>query len=154
MKAGILVDRIDSSQLSFNITNCVNYISSNMVNIDIIVFTKEPSAPVLTPLFSIMPETEVWGFDAPVISTSLETADTLLQATGPTQKYFYIWDLEWMRIQDFMHRDLSAIYNNENIELIARSKRHRDIINKCWKNPAHVMNDFDHKDLIKVIKND
>ena len=154
MKAGILVDRIDGSQLSFNITACVNHISNNMVNTDIIIFTKEPSAPVLTPLFAIMPETEIWGFDAPVISTSLETASTLLQATGPTQKYFYVWDLEWMRLQDFMHSNLSAIYNNENIELIARSKRHRNIISKCWRSPSHIINDFDHKDLIRVIKND
>ena len=152
MKAGILVKRIDSSQLGFNITNTINHISNNMVNVDITVFAQEPSAPPMTPLFATMAETEAWGFDGPIISTSLETASTLINVTGPTKKYFYLWDLEWMRLEDFTHKKLSKIYNNENIELIARSKRHIDIIGKCWKYPLHMMSDFNHKDLMRIIK--
>jgi len=154
MKAGILVNRIDSSQMGFNIVNSINHISENMVNVDIIVFTRDPSAPPITPLFASMPESEVWGFDGPVISTNLETTSVLLSATGPTKKYFYIWDLEWMRAESFTHKDFSKIYNNENVELIARSKRHQDIIGKCWKYPSHIMNDFNHKDLIRIIKHE
>ena len=154
MKAGILVNRIDASQMGFSITNSINHISENMINVDIIVFTREYSSPPITPLFASMPETEVWGFDGPVISTNLETASTLLNATGPPKKYFYIWDLEWMRMESFAHKDLSNIYNSEKIELIARSKRHQDIIGKCWKYPSHIMNDFNHKDLIRIIKDE
>ena len=154
MKAGILVNKIDGSQLGFSITNCINHISENMVNVDIVVFTQEPSAPPLTPLFAVMPETEVWGFDAPVISTSLETASTLINATGPSKKYFYVWDLEWMRLDRYMHKELSKIYNNKKIELIARSKRHQLITGQCWRYPSHIMNDFNHKDLMRIINNE
>ena len=154
MKAGILVDRIDSSQLGFNITNSINKISQEMINVDIIVFTTNPSVPCVTPLFSIMPETEVWGFNEPVISTSMSTASTLIEAVGPTRKYLYVWDLEWRRLQDFTHRDLSKIYNNKNIELISRSKRHAEITGKCWKYPSHIMKDFNHADLIRILKNE
>ena len=153
MKAGILVKRIDSSQLGFNITNSINYISNHLVNVDIIVFSQEPSSPPMTPLFAIMPETEVWGFDGPVISTNLETAATLINVTGPTKKYFYVWDLEWMRLENFTHKQLSKIYNDEAIELITRSKHHRDIIGKCWRYPSHIMDDFNHNDFIRIIKN-
>tara|TARA_Y100001963_G_scaffold159549_1_gene263715 strand:+ start:12751 stop:13215 length:465 start_codon:yes stop_codon:yes gene_type:complete len=154
MKAGILVNRIDGSQLGFNITKCINHISENMVNVDIIVFTREPSTPPITPLFSVMSEVEVWGFNAPIISTSLETASTLIDMVGPTKKYFYIWDLEWMRLEGFMHKDLSKVYNHEDIELISRSERHRRITGECWRYPSHIMDDFNHKDLIRIINNE
>ncbi len=154
MKAGILVDRLDSSQMGFNIVNSINHISDNMTNVDIIVFTREPSTPPITPLFAVMPETEVWGFNAPIISTSLETASILINVTGPTKKYFYVWDLEWMRLENFMHKDLSEIYNNEGIELISRSKRHSLITGKCWRHSSHTMSDFNHKDLMRIIKDE
>ena len=154
MKAGILVNRIDGSQLGFNITSCINHISENMINVDIIVFTKEPSIPPTTPLFAIMPDTEIWGFNSPVISTDLETTSSLINMVGPTKKYFYVWDLEWMRLESFMHKELSKIYNHEDIELISRSKRHQLITGECWRYPSHIMNDFSHKDLMRIINNE
>ena len=102
--------------------------------------------------FSTLQESEVWGFDAPVIATDLQTASTLINTTGPTKKYFYVWDLEWMRMGGFKHKTLSKIYNNESLELIARSKRHAKIIEQCWRKPSHVMNDFSSTELLEIIK--
>ena len=86
IKAGILTSRIDKSQSGFQITKCINDISLNKVNVDIMVFVREFSAPPMVPLFSTLQESEVWGFDAPVIATDLQTASTLINTTGPTKK--------------------------------------------------------------------
>ena len=112
IKAGILVDRLDSSQQGVCITTAINNISSQISNVDIIVFTQEFAAPPMTPLFATMQEIQVWGFDGPVIATSLRTASTLINVTGPPRKYFYLWDLEWMRMDNFTHKELSEIYNH------------------------------------------
>lgn len=152
IKAGILTSRIDKSQSGFQITKCINDISLNKVNVDIMVFVREFSAPPMVPLFSTLQESEVWGFDAPVIATDLQTASTLINTTGPTKKYFYVWDLEWMRINSFKHKTLSKIYNNKNLELIARSERHSKIIENCWRKPSHIMQDFSSDELLEIIK--
>jgi len=152
IKAGILTTRIDSSQSGFHITNTLNEICLKEVNTDIIVFVREFSAPPLIPLFATLQESEAWGFDGPLIATSIETAATLLKITGPAKKYFYIWDLEWMRMNSFTHKSLSRIYNNEKLELIARSERHSEIISKCWRKPSHIMEDFSRSKLLEIIK--
>ena len=153
IKAGILVDRLDGSQQGFCITTAINNISSQMINVDIIVFTQEFAAPPMSPLFATMPETDAWGFDGPIIATNLRSATTLINVVGPPKKYFYLWDLEWMRLENFTHNELSKIYNNDALDLIARSPKHNSLIQKCWKTPSFIMDDFNHKTLLKVIKN-
>jgi len=43
---------------------------------------------------------------------------------------------------------------HEDIELISRSERHRRITGECWRYPSHIMDDFNHKDLIRIINNE
>ena len=153
IKAGILLKKIDNSQLGYYVTKAVNKIAENVINTDIIVFAREHVVPPIMPLFSTMPEADIWGYDAPVIATDLETAMVLIDSCGPTKKYFYVWDLEWLRLGQFNHKQLSDIYNNEDIELIARTNRHYMIIKECWKEPSFVMPDFNPKTLMEVITN-
>jgi len=153
IKAGILVKKVDNSQLGYYVTKAINHIAENFVNTDVVVFAREHVVPPVMPLFSTMPETDIWGYDAPVIATDLETARVLIDSCGPTKKYFYVWDLEWLRLGEFSHKQLSDIYNNEEIELIARSNRHYMIIKECWKEPSFVMSDFNPSTLMEVIKN-
>ena len=98
-----------------------------------------------------MSETDIWGYDAPVIATDLASAKTLLSASGPTEKLFYVWDLEWLRLPDYNHEELSKIYNNDDIKLIARSDRHYMLIKECWKEPEFVMPDFSPNALMGIV---
>ena len=153
IKAGIMLIKVDNSQIGYYATKSLNYIAEKQVNVDIVMFVKEHAVHPVIPLFATMSETDIWGYDAPVIATDLASARTLLSSSGPTKKYFYVWDLEWLRLPEYNHEELSKIYNDENIELIARSDRHYMLIKECWKEPAYVMPDFTPNMLMGIIEN-
>ena len=110
-KAGIMLKKVDNSQLGYYATKSANWIAEKMTNVDIVMFVKEHAVHPVMPLFATMAETDIWGYDAPVIATDLASAKTLLSASGPTEKFFYVWDLEWLRLPDYNHEELSKIYN-------------------------------------------
>ena len=151
IKAGIMLNKVDNSQIGYYATKSLNYIAEKQVNVDIVMFVKEHAVHPVIPLFATMSETDIWGYDAPIIATDLSSAKTLINSSGPTKKYLYVWDLEWLRLPEYNHEELSKIYNNNNIELIARSDRHYMLIKECWKEPAFVMPDFSPNSLMGII---
>ena len=150
-KAGIMLKKVDNSQLGYYATKSANWIAEKVTNVDVVMFVKELAVHPVMPLFATMSETDIWGYDAPVIATDLASAKTLLSASGPTEKLFYVWDLEWLRLPDYNHEELSKIYNNDDIKLIARSDRHYMLIKECWKEPEFVMPDFSPNALMGIV---
>ena len=51
IKAGILLKKIDNSQLGYYVTKAVNQIAENAINTDIVVFAREHVVPPVMPLF-------------------------------------------------------------------------------------------------------
>ena len=151
MRAGIVVDSLGISQLSAQLTKQLNQIESLEEYWDIILFYHTYDRIIIPPKFAMMQEEELWGFDAPVIATSLETADRLLKCPRPTKKFFYVWDLEWC----FYTHDIdytSQVYCNPDIQLIARSQSHFETIKTCWREPVAVIEDFNYEEITSLIK--
>ena len=44
------------------------------------------------------------------------------------------------------------IYQNDSIELIARSESYYNVLSKVWKKPACIIRDFNHDDIIIFIE--
>ena len=150
-KAGIMLKKVDNSQLGYYATKSANWIAEKMTNVDIVMFVKEHAVHPVMPLFATMAETDIWGYDAPVIATDLASAKTLLSASGPTEKFFYVWDLEWLRDPENYHT-LLAIYRHSDIKLIARSETHAKAIkNFCNREVVGIMDDFNLSDLEEII---
>jgi hypothetical protein len=85
------------------------------------------------------------------IATDLTTAQRLIRVTGPKKKYFYIWNLEWVNMPNINYDIMSSIYNHKDIELIARSESHSKLIEKMWRKPKFIMDDFDVDTLRKIL---
>ena len=151
MRAGIVVDALGVSQLAVQLTQELNKIDEMDEYHDVILFYHEYDRIVIPPLFGMMQEQELWGFDAPVLATSLETADRILRCPGPTKRLFYVWELEWIIAKHDIDYT-SQIYCNPRIELIARSQEHYNTIKSCWREPAHIIEDFNHEEIITVLK--
>ena len=149
-KISVMVDSLNRSQLSLSLITSFNELSDSRNDLDTIVFYRNPTIAPITPLFSCMSDAEAWGYDGCVIATDLKTAKSLIDVTGPTKKYFYIWDLEWLSKKDFFYDEMFDIYNSEELELIARSKHHSELISRCWKKPSMVMEDFEKQKLLDI----
>ena len=130
-KLGVMVNNLAASQLAFYLINYANLVTSES-KCDVILFYDNPTVPCVNLNCASMQVEEAWGFDAPVVATNLSLANKLLKIGGPTKKYFYLWDLEWMRLKEKHFESLQHIYRNPLLKLLARSKSHAQVIESCW----------------------
>lgn len=150
MKGGIWVDNIGKSQKGHYIIKSINEIVKDHFN-DIILFYNEFDNIMAVPKFAILQDSEVWGFDGLVIATSFNTAKKLISCPSPTKKFFYVWDLEWLNIENLNYVDFQNVYQNDSLDLIARSSYHAELLEKCWKQPVGIVEDFDAEQLRKIL---
>ena len=150
MQLGVLLDSVDSGQKSVSTILSLNKLSTVGEYWDSIIFYLEHSMMLISPKFALMNMSEIYGFNGIAIATNLRTAEILCKSFGPSKKFFYIWDLEWTQSKHDLER-ISNIYMNPEIELIARSQDHADEIERCWRKPYAIVENFQHEQLIKVI---
>lgn len=135
MEVAIAVDKIKKDQMLFDIKNqCMKH--------NIIIYTSKETYLNYNFGFTILSYYDIWNSNAEIhIATCLNSANKLINNPKIKNFYFYVWDLEWHR-NLYDYDDLSKIYLNENIYLIARSKTHADAINKNWNRECFIMEDF------------
>lgn len=150
IKSGILVNKLDMSQLGYSMTVSVNELLNENNDLDVLVFYETwGKAPTQTQ-FCMMMERECWGLQGNLISTDIRTTERMIRCPGPRKKYFYVWNLEWVFMDGLSFEYLSSVYCHPSIELIARSQSHAKILTETWKKPAYVMENFD-KTVLKAI---
>lgn len=150
VKAGILIDTISFQKGYFLIKN-LNKLCLDTPKLDIIVFRTNYSILPTAPHFAIMQEKEAWDFDGKIIAADFISAKKLINCPGPIKKYFYIYDLEWLNMVDFNYTDMVNIYQNDRLDLIARSESHAKIISNNWKNPVQIMADWQYNVLKELL---
>jgi hypothetical protein len=148
---GFLVSNLGASQLSFSLIKSFNYIVDNYSDIDPIVFQGTWQKLPLIAKFMILEQKQSFSFNGNLIATDLDTANKLLGCPNKYEKYFYIWNLQWLTLGQFYHRELSKIYNNKDLKLIVRSQEHKKIVENCWQKPALIMNDCHHNILLEIL---
>jgi len=155
MKIGILVTDLVPSQMSYFLTKNINEVCSENISNDFVVFFENLSGKVIEPAFAMMNMTEVWSFEGCLITTNISTTLTAIKSMSPSEKYFYVWDLEWLRDhgKNFEHNITAFV--NEEINLVARSESHAEAIkNYCNRDVVGIVEDFNINQFIGVIENE
>lgn len=133
MRLGIALNNLGASQLSyFLVKNANRHLRDNPQD-DITAFIERHVANPLPGNFACMPTHEMWGYDAPVIATSFESARKLQACVCPVRKLFYVWDVEWVR--DHLrrpYREWAAVYQDPSLSLIARGPDHAVLLQQLW----------------------
>lgn len=81
----------------------------------------------------------------PLIATSLETLNVLINLNIRAPKFFYCWDLEWLRNSKFSYSDNMGSFTNEYISIIARSESHAKCIeNYSNKKVSHIIENWEY----------
>lgn len=149
-KLAFLVPDLGPSQLSFRLISQINSFAENHVGFDFCVLYESLQRPCLTMNFASMPIAEGWGFDGPVISTSLSTTRKMLGFPASPKKIFFVWDLEWLTMKDKTFRDLQEVYLNPELTLLSRCDDHAMVLWQMWGRKAMVIPDFDLPQIIEV----
>lgn len=150
MKAGIMVDSLGTTQLALQLILEINKVNLLENYIDVCVFYHYNDKVLIAPNFALFHEQEAWGYNGPVMATSLETAHRLLKIHTPVRKLFYVWDLQWIH-KIYSFEEIADVYCNDNIDLIARSESHAKIISLCWKEPVGILRDFNYEQFASII---
>lgn len=150
MKLGVIVESVGATQSTIEMTREMNRLDDLDYYCDMIMFYVEYDIIYSSPNFALMDTSELFGYDGPVIATSLFTGEILVNATGPSKKFLYMWNLEWTQ-EKYNVDKLASVYMNPEIELIARSEDHAKIIEGCWKKPIAVIEGFNYEEITKLI---
>jgi hypothetical protein len=136
MKIGIALDNLGPSQLNYYLVKNGNEAVLNKPTLDITAFVNTSAVISLPANFAAMPMYEAWGYNGVLIATTFITAQKAQKCLAPQKKFFYVWDLEWLRpsIQkvDFNYRVGASVYCDPLMPLIARSAEHARVLEECW----------------------
>lgn len=148
-KLGIIVNNLGPNQLAYYLINTGNKFVNDGEK-DLTLFFHDLMPECANPLFGIMNLAEVYSYNGPVVATNINNASRLLEYPGPSKKVFYVWDLEWLRMPNKQYEQLNDVYGK--IPLIARSKRHYDILSNAWQQPIGIVEDADVNKLYELAK--
>jgi len=149
----VLVPNTGANQISFCLINQINDLFESQPEIDVMVFYENSHKNCLPANFATMEISQAWGHKGPMIATSLSTAEKLISFPSE-QKFFYVWDLSWIRnsreLNDY--EKYKRIYTDSSLSLIARSESHKQAIENCFNRKVeHVVSDFNIQDILEIL---
>lgn len=155
MKLGFCLHHIGHSQLSLQFVTSANSYLESGLGVDVVGFVSNQLKPRVGPNFAVMNINEAFDFDGVVVATSLHTAERVVRFPGPKRRYFYVWDLEWVRQGGWPFDTMKSIYNHPDLTLVARHEEHRRVIEQCWNLPVRaVIPDCDVGRFVQFVQND
>ncbi len=148
---GVLIRSPGLGQPEISIVDSLNKMVTTYADVEPILFFRDYGPQPIRMNFALMHNLEAWSFDGNLISNDLETTKIMLACIRAPKKFFYVWDLEWVYKDNFSFREMSVIYNNDEVELIARSPSHAKIIENCWKKPTAIIEDFNYEQIKELV---
>ena len=144
MKFGILLDGLGACQKNIRTILSLNEMCSKY---DVYLFTNKRGPLEVRCDVPILNCQAAWHFDGVMIANSLDTAMMLLKLPTNYHKYFYVWEFQWMWIENPRFSNLNAIYNK--LDLISPSEHYSEILGKVWKKPSYTLSNFHIQPLLE-----
>jgi len=151
MNIAAIVKNLGPSQCNFFLTKEFNKLSEKSEN-SCTVFVNDPTVPVLDPSFSCPVVAFLPHFKGACISTDIYTTQQMLKNSSITNKFFYVWDMEWI-IKRMDYNSTVDLMRNESLKIIARSKSHAEVIsNFCNKQVCGVVDNWESSKLLELTR--
>mgnify|MGYP003121603038 FL=1 len=149
-KIAAIIDEMGPSQKSFYMIKEFNKAAS-FKDVSICAFYHRPSMPVTKPFFSCRNISFLSGYNGVAIATGLQEAQTLLKSHNNSDKYLYLWDIEWL-VNPMHFAAICDILLDKRLKIIARSESHAKVINNlCNKKPVGIVDNWNLHELIEII---
>ena len=134
------VDDLGPSQKSFYLIKEFNK-GATSKDMSISAFYNRPGTPITRPHFSCRNVAFLSGYHGVAIATNLTCAEALLRSNNRSDKYLYLWDIDWLATPVNFSAVCQILLDNR-LKLIARSKSH-----------ARVIGDFCNKEVLGIVDN-
>lgn len=138
MRIAAILDELALSQNSFYMLKNFNELSKNLDN-NVYCFYQNLSHKPIAAAFSIMHVYYANYFhNGLMIATDLATLKTMSKIVNSSNRYFYVWDLEWLRSPQPFMETVSLV---KDVKLIARSEYHAQVISNYFNKPVSAIID-------------
>lgn len=145
-KLGILISSPGNNQKFHSLSRELNLLKETRPDIDAIVFYYDYGPIIGETNFAMMEMKHAYNYDGIIIATDGYTAPVLDKCLRPKELYFYIWNLDW-KYNVTTFKANQNIYLNPKLNLIARSRSHHKLITQVWKEPTHIISEFNHEQI-------
>ena len=147
---GAVVDNLGPSQMAFYMIKELNKLALS-TDICASCYYNSLAAPVYDSLFASMNIYCLSDFHGVAVSTDLQTTQILLNSNNRSKKYFYVWDLEWIRAR-INFNVASSILRDDRLHIIARSESHKAAIeNIANKSVSGIVDDWNLDQLTSLV---
>ena len=145
---GIITNDVSNNPESYLMFKALNEISNDT---DCFLFTNIVYALPCPHRFAIMQQVEAMSHRGTLVSTDIINSQILKNNLMAEKKYYYVWGPEWRNLNNFSPNQMTSVFYNDEIELVARSKSHKDMLSKLFKPPKHVMYNWDANQLRELL---
>lgn len=152
IRIGILLPHLGPTQMAYEIITALNITLMNKINFDFTLFVEEILMPCTKPLCAIMNIAEIHAYHGNLITTTIQNTMFTLGAVAIQRRFFYLWDLEWLRLGRQNYLQNMSVYRNSNIQLITRSQSHADQLNEYCGNTSVVIPNYQFYQLFSYIE--
>lgn len=149
-KFAFALDSLGTHQIACSAIMSVNRFLATEYKYDISMFYDNFSKHVIPCNFMTLPLTEAFDYNGPIIFTNFSLVEKILRIPTTTKKIWYMYDLEWIYMQNRLVSELSSIYRNTNLQIITRNKDYADVIKYVWDRDAAIVGDFDIGEIWKA----
>ena len=152
-KIAAVIEDMGPSQKSFYMIKEFNKAAS-LRDMSICAFYHKPSMPVTKPFFSCRNISFLSGYNGVAIASGIQEAQTLLKSHNNSDKYLYLWDIEWLT-SPMNFSGVCNILLDKRLKIIARSDAHAKVVdNFCNKKPIGIVDNWNLVELLNIVRND
>ena len=148
---GVLTNKIDFDQQSVFLIKNLNELNKMY---GCCIFCNEMYQRPLDIHINIMQQIKSYSFPGVLITDSLLLTQSMHYNIHVKKKYYYVWNLDWVHLENLRFGQLKIPFYNDEIELIARSQSHANLLEKLFKKPKYIMEDWDWKILKRVCEDE
>lgn len=145
---GIVVDEINNDPKSYVMFRELNKISGR---VPCFVFTNGIRGLPMKNEFTILQQIEALSHQGTLIGTSIMSSQIVAKSLTARKKLLYMWDLEWSKLENFHASQVQSLFLNKELDVIARSDKHKEVFSKLYKNTDKVIYNWRAEELLKVI---
>jgi len=145
------VNDLSASQNAFYLIKTFNKLLDN-TDISTGVFCNRHSLPVIQPLFGCKLSNFLVSYSGTIISTTLEEAESSLKIPNKSDRYLYLWDLDWLENPVYFSSAMK-ILRDKKLKVIARSQSHAELIENFANIKVHaIVDNWDVNQLLEAIQ--
>ena len=150
---GILKTEIKTIHRDYFVVDNLNKLTYTTTNNSLFCNDVHPNFPLYINT-NMLQRVSAHSFSGILITDELNLTQDLINITYAKKKFLYLYNLDWMYVQNPQFSFLKSALLNDRIELIARTKQHFDIIQGLFKTPKYIMSEWDYKTLIEIDSNE